>query len=210
MIPVLMGMILLLQLSAPKPSSLPTAASHARWLSTDDTPSVSLAFDDASALVSWAGSALAGRAWTTRTMDDTLWVRIPGDTAWIDENWPGQPRAVAAIGQIALPRWDRLVNKTQGQDVASMRTQPDFAFQALAARYQGALARTPDADPATVFAGIRHALADELTRALDAPNTALPLLERMALENLAPDWHLRLANQITPITFDEFSAWQNQ
>lgn len=63
-------------------------------------------------------------------------------------------------------------------------------------------------DPAQQFEPAKQALVQELETALDEPSSAINLLERMAAENLAPSWHLDIAQRIKSITFEEWQAWQ--
>lgn len=210
MIPVLMGIILLLNLSMPERPALPTSADHARWLDRDLGPQISLAFDDPAPFMGWADDALGEHAISTRRMDAVIWVRIDGPSDWTPQPWPGQPRAAAALGALDLAQWDAVVNRIVAGDGASPRSHPEFPYQALAARFESAMARTPQAQPARIFEGVQRTLRRELTGALDSTATALPLLERMALENLSPRWNTQLADTIQSITYDEFSTWQTQ
>ncbi|QGG79221.1 hypothetical protein GH975_01050 [Litorivicinus lipolyticus] len=208
MIPVLMGIILLLNLSMPERPTLPTSADHARWLDRDLRPHISLAFDDPVPFMGWADDALADHAISTRRMGTLIWVRIDGPGDWTQQPWPGQPRAAAALGNLDLAGWDAVVNRIIGIDGASPRSHPQFAYQALAARFESAMARTPQAEPVRLFEGVQRTLKRELNGALDSTATALPLLERMALENLSPRWNTQLADAIQSITYNEFSTWQ--
>lgn len=104
MIPVLMAIIALLDLTAPEPNRLPTGAPFARWLIVDQPIVVSLAFSDPTEFSDWA----ADRALTTdsRDLDGLIWVRVRGDAEWLDQSWPGQPTAAAAMGDFPLWDWE--------------------------------------------------------------------------------------------------------
>lgn len=202
MIPVLMAIIALLDMTAPKPNQIPTASPFARWLIVDRPAQLSLAFQQPEAFIDWADQR--GLKTQLRASSEYVWVTVEGQPDWLDQPWPGTAIAAAAIGEFPLWDWESLLPRLQPIPIDSIRNRPDFAMLALNARL------AEQDNPIEQFQATRDTLSNELESALQPGQPALILLQRMASENLPPAWHLLMAEQIKSITVEEWQAWQTQ
>lgn len=201
MIPVLMAIILILNLTAPSADQSPTTALHARWLHSDEPTRISLLVDDVAQWQPWLSQNYPQLLHEAVPRGGITALRIQGAGTFLGATWPDKAKALVVLGDIDLASWESSVNRLTGHEGPSTRQDPDFIVRALAARL------SQSANPAAQFEAQRNQMVSELRNAMSHPDSQIALLERMALENLALDWHQQQAMRLEQLTFDEVQTW---
>ena len=200
-IPVLMAIILILNLTAPTQQNNPTLAMHARWLPSDGQSVVSLIVADPAPWKAWFAQDYPSALIEERTSAHFSAIRVRGSSDWMGTQWPMPAHALAVDGDISLAQWEHAISQLQGHPGPYPRQQADFILTTLANR----LATTQD--PQAQFEPQRLRLIEQLLAAMSARDSRLALLETMAAEDLPLDWHEQQAQRLSTLTFEDLRPW---
>ena len=202
-IPVLMAIILILNLTAPKADQAPTQALNARWINTSSDSWVSLITPQPEIWQKYLREQYPQLIVEQRDSEHFTAVRVRGSTEWLLQSWPASAQALAVAGDLTLQQWEHSIGQLTPDAAESPRQDPNFILQRLAAR----LADSPDSR--AQFDAQKRRLMEQLTDAMNTPNARQSLLETMAFENLPIDWHTQQAERLKILTYAELAPWLN-
>ena len=202
MIPVLMALILILNLTAPGPDQQPTKADHALWLLDPKARLISLITDQPTPWQQALNQRFPKAVVEIRDLGPMQALRIRGPSDWLTQDWPAPVHALVVMHDIELAQWESAISRLSPQaNLTRPRAQLDFIQRVLAARL------AEQASPEAQFDGQRLRLIEQLTQASGGNDAQIALLERMAMENLPLAWPQQTVNTLQSLTFQELSPW---
>lgn len=202
MIPVLMALILILNLTAPAEDAKPVRAEYAIWLFQPDTQIISVITDQPDAWLAHLGQTHPELLLESRDLSPLTAIRITGEAAWLDDPWPTTAHALVVMHDVPLNVWERALNRLRPiPEIERPRLDPNFALKVLASR----LADSPKPD--VQFEAQRKRLIEQIANAPQNTDRHLSLLERMAAENLPPDWSTQTVQRLQALTYDDLEPW---